>query len=190
MKFSFTFVLIAGLLLVSEITLGHGTEKHAEESQAVEQTPAASPAVSISEDAQSSETQQPGTGDHSDDGQEDETYDTQPMTEKTAMPAKPDPLSRLGKAIEDFSLDDFPTLHPMVVHVPVIMIPVAFLFGLISIFITNRYFVVLAVAFASAGVLGGFVAAFPMHPHTPGIIRSSSQGSATTRFFLLIARLE
>jgi hypothetical protein len=34
-----TFALIAGLLVFSEITLGHGTASHDEEDQIVEQTP-------------------------------------------------------------------------------------------------------------------------------------------------------
>lgn len=185
MRFSFTIVLFAGLLLVSEITLGHGTEKHTEESQPVEQSPAAIPATTISSDDQSSEAPQPAAGDHSIGGQEaeDETRYAQPVIEKSAMPAKPGPASRVGKAIEDFTFKDFPTLHPMVVHVPVIMIPVAFIFGLIGLFFTSRYLVALAVVFASAGALGGFIAAFPMHPHTRGLSEAAIETLQQHDFF-------
>jgi len=185
MRKLFTSVLIAGLFVFSEISLGHGTESHVEESQAVEQSPATSPVATSSTDDQLIEVQQPRMDDHPNDVNEpdNETSDIQSMIEKPSAPPKPDPRSKFGKAIEDFTLDGFPTLHPMVVHVPVIMIPVAFLFGIISLFFTNRYFVGLAVAFASAGVLGGYIAAFPMHPHTRGLSETASKVLQQHDFF-------
>jgi uncharacterized membrane protein len=171
MKLISTSILVAGLFVFSDITLGHGTESHAEESQAVEQPAVTVPTSDISAGDPSEETPKSLSDDQS-DGKletEHETHNEQSMDEKPAMEAKPDPVSRLGEAIEDFTFDDFPTLHPMVVHVPVIMIPMALLFGLMSIFFTHRHFVALAVAFALTGVLGGYVAAFPMHPHTRGL---------------------
>ena len=187
---SLAFVLVTVLLVFSELTLGHGSEKHGEESQAVEsqvieQSPDTKPAASISSDVQSDGLPQSPTDDQSNEVYEstDTIDNASPLVEKPAMPANSDPLSRLGKAIEDFSLDDFPTLHPMVVHVPVIMIPVAFLFGLISIFLLNRYFVVLATAFAAAGLLGGYIAAFPMHPHTRGLSEAAARTLQQHDFF-------
>lgn len=185
MRFLFAPVLIAGLFIFSEITLGHGTESHAEETQKVDQSPAESTDVTTSSDDHSVEAQQPRMDEHAEDVDEldHENNDAQPLVENPAMPPKTGPVSRLGEAIEDFTLDDFPTLHPMVVHVPVIMIPLAFLFGLISIFFTNRYIVALALAFASAGVLGGFVAAFPMHPHTRGLSEAAAMTLQQHDFF-------
>ncbi len=171
MKLISTSILVAGLLVFSDITLGHGTESHAEENQSVEQPAVKSSASDISVVDQSDEAPKPRRDDQYIDEHksEHETQKVQSMAEKPAIEAKPDPISRLGEAIEDFTFDDFPTLHPMVVHVPVIMIPVALLFGLMGIFFTHRHFVALAVAFAFTGVLGGYVAAFPMHPHTRGL---------------------
>lgn len=187
---SLVLVLIAGMLVFSELTLGHGSEKHgeespAEESETVKQTPATSPAANTSSDIQSEELPQSRTDDQSNAVSEpaDPANNAKPLAETAAMPAKPDPLFRIGNAIEDFSLHDFPTLHPMVVHVPVIMIPVAFLFGLISIFSGNRYPVALATAFASAGVLGGYIAAFPMHPHTRGLSEAAARTLQQHDFF-------
>ncbi len=171
MKLISTSILVAGLFVFSDITFGHGTETHAAESQAVEQTDVTSPASDISAGDQLEEAPKFLRGDQSDSEleSEPETHNVQSMAEMPAMEANPDPVSRLGEALEDFTFDDFPTLHPMVVHVPVIMIPMALLFGLMGVFITHRHLVALAVAFALTGVLGGYVAAFPMHPHTRGL---------------------
>ena len=78
------------------------------------------------------------------------------------------PLS-LRDVVADLTLKDFPTLHPMVVHVPVTFIPLALLFSIISLFSARRQFIWLTLGFASAGLLGGLVAAFPLHPHATGL---------------------
>ena len=185
MRNFFAAVLIAGLFLSSEISLGHGTEDHTEDSQAAEQLPATNPVATSSTEDQLLEAQQPRMNDHPNDANEsdNETSDIQSLVNNSSASPKLDPVSKLAKAIEDFALDDFPTLHPMVVHVPVIMIPLAFLFGVISIFFTKRYFVALAVAFASAGVLGGYIAAFPMHPHTRGLSETAARVLQQHDFF-------
>jgi len=67
------------------------------------------------------------------------------------------------------SFAEFPTLHPLVVHVPVTFIPLAFGFALLGVFVAQRTFLWLAFAFATGGLGAGLVAAFPMHPHTSGL---------------------
>jgi len=185
MKYHLVCFLIAGLFVVSEISLAHGNESHVEESQVVEQPPAAISVVPGSTDDQLIEAQQPEMNASPDgNGQPDqETRDSQYLVEKSSAPPRTDPVWRLGQALEDFTLDDFPTLHPMVVHVPVIMIPLAFLFGIISLFFTNRYLVALSVVFALAGALGGYIAAFPMHPHTRGLSEAAIRTLQQHDFF-------
>ena len=75
----------------------------------------------------------------------------------------------IGTVLADLTLSDFPTLHPMVVHIPVTFIPVALLFSVFSLFYRRRELIWLTLGFASAGLLGGLVAAFPLHPHTAGL---------------------
>jgi len=136
MKFSLPPILIAGLLIFSETALGHGTENHIGGSQATEKSSESIPAATRSSDSPPDDTSMPLVADIS-----NEPHEAVNQTDKARSPAKkstpttwPDPASRIGRAIEDFELEDFPTLHPMVVHVPVIMIPLAFLFGLIGFF--------------------------------------------------------
>jgi uncharacterized membrane protein len=75
----------------------------------------------------------------------------------------------LSSLREDLSFAEFPTLHPLIVHVPVTFIPLALVFALIAAFSAQRVFVWLALGFSVSGLLGGLVAAFPMHPHTIGL---------------------
>lgn len=178
MRFLFTPVLILGLVVFSQTGMAHGTEKHDDDNQAVEQSATEAPANPASSAEQTIVVPQPLEVEPIDEQQQAEvtSHEPQPAVAAPKTPAKPGPASRIGQALEDFSLHDFPTLHPMVVHVPVIMIPVAFLFSLISLFFANRNLLALAVAFAAAGVAGGYIAAFPMHPHTRGL----SEAATTT----------
>ena len=80
-----------------------------------------------------------------------------------------DVLRPFGDLANDLSLSDFPTLHPVVVHAPVTLIPIAFLFSLLNLRSNHRMFIWLTLGFAVAGLLGGVVAAFPLHPHTTGL---------------------
>ena len=75
----------------------------------------------------------------------------------------------ISSIANDLSLSGFPTLHPMIVHVPVMLIPVALLFSVLSLFVVHRALTWLTLGFAVSGLTGGLVAAFPAHPHTTGL---------------------
>lgn len=79
------------------------------------------------------------------------------------------PVRPFADLVSDLSFSDFPTLHPLVVHIPVTLIPIAFLFSVSSLFSGQRIFTWLTLAFTAAGLFGGFLAAFPLHPHTTGL---------------------
>jgi len=75
----------------------------------------------------------------------------------------------IDSIVRDLTLSGFPTLHPLVVHVPVTFIPVAFVFALISLFTVRRALIWLTFGFALGGLCGGLLAAFPLHPHATGL---------------------
>ena len=189
MRFHFMFILIAGLIVFAEVTLGHGTESHVEESQAVEQPPATSPVVTSSTDDQLTEVQQPLMNDHLEvvNEQDHATSEGRSLVGNSSTPPKPGPMLKIDKAIKDFTLNDFPTLHPMVVHVPVIMIPVAFLFAIISLFFKSRYYVVRGTCrgFCLGWRSRGLYCGVPNAPAYQRAVRGSGKGSATTRLFCL-----
>lgn len=92
------------------------------------------------------------------------------MEERTVPPsAAPTAGLSLETLRRDLNFTDFPTLHPMAVHVPVTFIPLALLFALLSLFSQRRVFTRLAFGFTLGGLVGGWVAAFPLHPHTTGL---------------------
>jgi len=78
-----------------------------------------------------------------------------------------------GAIMADLTWSEFPTLHPMIVHVPVMLIPMAFLLAVIGLFIAQRTFLWLALSFAALGLAGGLIAAFPAHPHTQGLTQAA-----------------
>jgi uncharacterized membrane protein len=61
----------------------------------------------------------------------------------------------------------------MIVHVPVTLIPMAFVLAFVGLFVAQRIFLWLALAFAAIGLAGGFIAAFPTHPHTHGLSQAA-----------------
>jgi uncharacterized membrane protein len=148
------YVLVA-LVAMPVSSLSHGDKPH--ESTGVQQQAASrqqTPASASANVASSTEpVDSPGL--------------SRPATKPGAAP-EPTRLS-VHDVVADLTLSDFPTLHPMVVHVPVTFIPVALLFSIIGLFSARRRYFLLTLGFAGAGLLGGLVAAFPLHPHTTGL---------------------
>lgn len=92
-----------------------------------------------------------------------------PVAPKVAAPPPVEARLSIDTVMRDLNFADFPTLHPVAVHVPVSFIPLAFLFALIAMFSARRVFTGLAFGFALGGLAGGLIAAFPLHPHTTGL---------------------
>lgn len=133
-------LFLAGSLAPPSGALAHGTEKHDERPAQAAQPAAAEPALAA------------------------------PVEERT-LPRGAAQAARLSLETlqQDLKFTDFPTLHPMAVHVPVTFIPLALLFALVGLFSLRRVYTGLAFGFTLGGLAGGFVAAFPLHPHTTGL---------------------
>jgi uncharacterized membrane protein len=154
MRLCLDYVLALTLLALPLLTNAHGDEAHDEKPGAEQQ---------VSTSKQST----PYRG--------ESASDSMPPTAATASDANGGNALRLfGDLASDLSLSDFPTLHPLVVHIPVTFIPIAFLFSLLNLFLAHRTFVWLTLGFALVGLLGGFIAAFSLHPHTSGLTEAAS----------------
>lgn len=99
------------------------------------------------------------------------------------LPQRAQAQLSIETVIRDLNFADFPTLHPMAVHVPVTFIPLALLFALLAVFSARRSFTGLAFGFTLGGVAGGVVAAFPLHPHTTGLSAAARETLHKHDFF-------
>lgn len=155
MRLSCDRVLLVLLLVSPMFAFSHGDEAHDDDSRSEEQA-AAPPGGTTS-------TEKTSLTDTSVDNSTSVTSTVAPSTNSDVA------LRPLGDLVNDLSLSDFPTLHPVVVHVPVTLVPIAFFFSIVLLFSTNRVFVWLTLGFAAVGLVGGIVAAYPLHPHTSGL---------------------
>lgn len=67
------------------------------------------------------------------------------------------------------NLDDFPTLHPLVVHFPIVLLMLAALSQLLSLFIFKRELSWITLFLVAGGFVGAYIAGSYVHPHTAGL---------------------
>jgi len=60
----------------------------------------------------------------------------------------------------------FPTLHPLVVHFPIVLLILAFIFQMIGLFNRKNEWNYVTLGLLAAGVLGAYLAGTSFHPHT------------------------
>lgn len=77
------------------------------------------------------------------------------------------------KVTADF--EDFPNLHPLFVHFPVVLLPFAAFFQLLGLFIFKREISWVALILAIGGIIGGYVAASFVHPHVGDLPQHAQQ---------------
>ena len=70
-------------------------------------------------------------------------------------------------------LDEFPTLHPMVVHLPVVLLPLAFLLLVIEIFSRPKSPQLSSIIATFGGTAGALMASYWLHPHVESIGRDA-----------------
>ena len=72
-------------------------------------------------------------------------------------------------------LTEFPTLHPLVVHFPIMLIILAAAFQLVSLFVFRREMSWVVVVLSALGVVGAYLATYPFHPHTTGLTENAQR---------------
>lgn len=78
-------------------------------------------------------------------------------------------------ALVDASLADFPNLHPIVVHVPIMLLMVAALTQIGSLFVWKKPLDWVTLLLLLGGVAGAIAASEWTHPHTTGLTEAASQ---------------
>ena len=66
-------------------------------------------------------------------------------------------------------LTEFPTIHPMIVHFPIVLLIVAAFVQIASFFVFRRELGWMVVVFVLIGAIGAYLASYVYHPHTTGL---------------------
>ncbi len=90
--------------------------------------------------------------------------------EKAEITAQLEGKRSMGKWL---GLDEFPTLHPMVVHLPVVLLPFAFLLLVIEIFSRSKSPQLSSIIATFGGTAGALTASYLLHPHVESISRDA-----------------
>lgn len=78
-------------------------------------------------------------------------------------------LTITESSIVDASMDDFSTLHPLIVHFPIVLLLLAFLTDIAAFFLWKKQLNWLSLLLLAGGFLGAYIASIFIHPHTTGL---------------------
>lgn len=73
------------------------------------------------------------------------------------------------------SMNEFPTLHPLIVHFPIMFLLIAAVFQLVQFFVFGRELSWVVVVLVTLGYVGAYVSGTYVHPHTHGLSDRAAQ---------------
>lgn len=81
----------------------------------------------------------------------------------------PSPTSSVDSAAKDTVMADFPTLHPLAVHFPIVLLPTGFVLLALGVGFRNSGLRLAGWGTASVGTVGAWVSSTLLHVHTMGL---------------------
>lgn len=104
--------------------------------------------------------------------------DIQPGIASNGMPVAGQPVPTPSgdmPANADSHLDEFPTLHPLVVHFPIMLLMLAAVIQVIGLAVFKKEFGWLVVGLAFSGVVSAWLSSNTFHPHTTGLSEAAQK---------------
>lgn len=81
----------------------------------------------------------------------------------------------MHSTIVEAKLSDFPSLHPLLVHFPIVLLLLAFLTQLLALFVWNKEFSLLTGILLLGGFVGAYLVSTFFHPHTGELSEAAQQ---------------
>lgn len=139
--------LVLALLCISSVGYlsAHGGEDHKKKKDDVEASP---------------DHGHGGDNEHSHADAQAHQYDKLQSGQESGIPA---------------ALDEYPSLHPMVVHFPIVLLLLAALSQIAGLFVFRKELGFVAIALLLGGAIGSWIVGSLVHPHTAGLSPHASE---------------
>jgi len=79
-----------------------------------------------------------------------------------------------SSAVQTTSPTEFSTLHPLVVHFPIVLLIIAALLQIVGVFYSKSNWDYITLFLLAGGVAGAYISSSYFHPHTEGLTSSAS----------------
>ena len=156
-------------LIWGTVIFGHGKEKHEpkiKDDQKVDNTSQ----MVIPDEGERLKSVNDKTNNTKTNGVADAFEENIEPPEKVEIMAQLEEKRIVGKWL---GLDEFPTLHPMVVHLPVVLLPFAFLLLVIEFFSRSKSPQLPSIIATFGGTAGALMASYWLHPHVESISKDA-----------------